>query len=106
MKKQLKNKEALNNYISNMYAEMYAGLTKVEIMQKQLAITPDPDFTITEEKIVNRLTSEGYNLDDLLEDGRAYQLLNHTNNGWLYEDEADLVYIAQTGRTVELRKRG
>lgn len=56
-------------------------------------------------EMAEKLVSEGYDLDDLITDGHAYDFAGHTNNGWLYEDEADLAYIERTGKKVELRRR-
>ena len=67
------------------------------------------DLTLTDatdEEIVKALAGEGYDLDNLVADGHAYEIGGHTNNGWLYEDEADKFYIESNGLSVELRKRG
>ena len=47
------------------------------------------------------LESEGYDLDDLVADGHGYEIDGHTNNGWLYEDEVNLLDVDK----VILKKR-
>lgn len=91
--KQFKTKEELDNYIDDK--------------------TPDVSFeNILEfdyfdhiKKIAETLEADGYDLDNLVEDGHGYELAGHTNNGWLYEDEADMEYIKSEGIQVEIRKR-
>jgi len=58
------------------------------------------------ETLARKLENEGYDLDNLVADGHAYDFAGHTNNGWIWEDEADLEAIKETGSNVELRKRG
>jgi len=56
--------------------------------------------------IIDALMADGYTeLEDLVEDGHAYEIGGHSNNGWLYKDEADLEHIKETGLDVELRER-
>lgn len=57
---------------------------------------------VTSDEIIKKLVADGYtDLDNLVEDGHAYQIGEHTNNGWLYEDEVDLAYIGNR----KLKKR-
>lgn len=60
----------------------------------------------TDDEIIEKMLEEGYtDLDNLVSDGHAYMIGTHTNNGWIYEDEADIEYIKKTGSNVEVRKR-
>lgn len=60
----------------------------------------------SDEEVINRLLEDGYtDLNNLTEDGHAYQIGEYTNHGWLYEDEADIGYIEAHGIQIELRKR-
>ena len=60
----------------------------------------------TDEEIIDALLSVGYtDLDNLVEDGHAYQIGEHTNHGWLYEDEVDIDYMKANGIHRELKKR-
>lgn len=64
--------------------------------------TQDP----TDEELLRLLTDDGYTeFDDLLSDGHGYEFCGHTNNGWLWENEADPDYIERTGRKTEVRCR-
>lgn len=59
-----------------------------------------------EEDYLKDLIEDGYtDLDNLILDGHGYQIGDHTNNGWIYEDEADMYYIKATNAKVEVRKR-
>lgn len=64
--------------------------------------THDP----TDEEFLRLLTDDGYTeFDNLTANGQGYAFCGYTNNGWLWEDEADLAYIERTGRKTEVRKR-
>lgn len=60
---------------------------------------------VSEDDIAEALVAEGYDIDDLIEDGHGYEIAGHTNNGWLYADEADADYMNRVGSKVELRAR-
>lgn len=87
--KQFKNFEEMEKWIADHFALS---------VEEQLFGYDEEEHT---NKIMQKLTEEGYDLDDLLEDGHAYQLGEHKNNGWLYEDETD----SFTSANVEIRKR-
>lgn len=58
---------------------------------------------LTEEDYINGLIADGYtDLDNLVADGHAYQIGNHTNNGWYYRDEVDMERVSDS---VEIRER-
>ena len=60
----------------------------------------------SDDDIIAALITDGYtDLDNLLANGHDYQIGSHTNNGWLYVDEADIDYIEREKRDVELRVR-
>lgn len=96
MSKQFKNKEELDKWINEKDAEIYPERDIWDIEPCKM----------TDEEIISALIAEGYvNLDNLVEDGHGYEIAGHTNNGWLYKDEADLIYIEEMGLNVELRKK-
>lgn len=70
MKKQFKNKEELDKY-----------LEKFEEVRDMFTLYFD------EKKAIESLLADGYDLDDLTEDGHGYEFCGHKNNGWLYRDE-------------------
>lgn len=94
MSKYFKTKEEFSEYIN----EKFMNHDSLEDM-----------FTSqgpTDEEIIDALLSDGYtDLDNLVEDGHAYQIGEHTNHGWLYEDEADMDYMKANGIHRELKKR-
>lgn len=60
----------------------------------------------TDEEIIKDLIDDGYtDLDNLVLDGHGYQIGNHANNGWLYEDEVDMYYVKSKNIMLEIRKR-
>lgn len=98
MSRQFKNKEELDKWIAGKNEELHpwAGRDLWDI---------DP-CPMSREEIINALIEEGYtDLDNLIADGHAYEIAGHTNNGWLYKDEADLNYIKEMGLDIELRER-
>ena len=85
--KKFKNKEELNEYIEKVTNEQHKAANP-DASDMMLA------FAFTDEKdLATRLIADGYDMDDLVEDGHAYCLDGHTNNGWLYHDEVDWDYI-------------
>lgn len=93
MSKYFKSKEELSNYINENF--MHDSL-------EDLLTSQGP----TDEEIIDALIADGYtDLDNLVEDGHAYQIGEYTNNGWLYEDEADFEYINDNGIQRKLKKR-
>ena len=89
--KYFKNIEEFNNWLTRekpTFEEMIYGRRK------------------TDEEIIKDLIDDGYtDLDNLVLDGHAYQIGNHANNGWLYEDEVDMYYVKSKNITLEIRKR-
>lgn len=91
MKKQFRNKEEFDKWIAENFQQT---------IEEMLL------HNITDEEIIQKLLEHGYtDLNDLVADGHGYQIGEYTNNGWLYEDEADMSYINATGRKTEIRKR-
>lgn len=91
MVKQFEDKDEFNRYISNV------GKSDFDDMMHG---------GVSEKDIVKSLLADGYtDLDDLVADGHAYQIDGHTNNGWLYADEADMDYISNSVRQIEIRER-
>lgn len=94
MSKYFKTKEEMSNYIN----EKFMNHDSLEDM----LTAHEP----TDEEIIDSLVADGYtDLDNLVVDGHAYQIGEHTNNGWLYEDEADMAYIEANGIQIKLKKR-
>lgn len=94
MSKYFKTKDELSNYIN----EKFVNHDSLEDM----LTSQGP----TDEEIIDALIADGYtDLDNLVEDGHAYQIGEYTNNGWLYEDEADFEYIKANGIQRKLKKR-
>ncbi len=86
--------------------------TKEEFDNWILSATPSKTLNdvlfgaLSEEQIIEKLIEDGYtDLNNLILDGHAYQIGDYTNNGWLYEDEADLAHLKATKTNIELRKR-
>lgn len=96
MSKQFKNKEELDKWISEKDAEIYPERDIWDIEPRKMS----------DEELINALIADGYtDLDDLTEDGHAYEIGGHTNNGWIYKDEANLDYIKEMDSDVDLRER-
>lgn len=91
MKKQFTNKKELDEKIEEIldFSGFYDGLEPFNF--------PKPDM----HAIATALETEGYDLDNLVADGHAYEIDGHTNNGWLYEDEVNPSCISE----VTTRKR-
>lgn len=47
----------------------------------------DIDASVDLEKVEEKLIADGYDIDNLVKNGHAYDINGHTNNGWLFEDE-------------------
>ena len=93
--KQFATKEDFNKWIEKKF---YSNIT----VEEMLLGTRTP----SDDDIISALIEDGYtDLDNLVADGHAYQIGTHTNNGWLYADEAGLDYIEREKRDVELRVR-
>lgn len=87
-----KTKEEFNQWISKRFEPKTA--------EEMLSMN------ITDDDIIQALIDDDYtDLNNLVLDGHAYQIGSYSNNGWIYEDEADKEYIERTGSKVELRKR-
>ena len=97
--KQFETKKDFSEYINRLRKRVAAenGMSEFDwLMYGEL----------TEKDIAENLIKDGYtNLDNLVANGERYMIDGHTNNGWLWEDEADLEYIKAHGITIELRKR-
>ena len=94
MSKYFKNSEELSKYIIKKFYDF-------ETLENSLCYCGP-----TDEEIVSALIEDGYtDLNNLVEDGHGYEIGGYTNNGWLYEDEADIEYMKDHGSKRELRKR-
>ena len=94
MSKYFKTGEEFDEWIHNRFFKM----EKVE----DILNFYDP----TAEEMIEALIEDGYtDLNNLVEDGHGYQIGEYTNDGWIYEDEADIEYIKSHGIKRELRKR-
>lgn len=95
--KQFETKDEFNFYINRLNIRKSEGMSLMDSLMAGPA---------TEAEIIDSLIRDGYtDLDNLTADGHGYQLGSHTNNGWIYRDEADLVYITASGRMTEVRER-
>ena len=93
MSKYFETKEEMSNYINEKF---------MKHSLEDMLTSQGP----TDEEIIDALLSDGYtDLDNLVEDGHAYQIGEHTNHGWLYEDEVDIDYMKANGIHRELKKR-
>lgn len=83
MSKYFKTKKEFDEWILNFrktYREKYGNDLFTQLS------APEP----TDEDYINGLMSDGYtDLDNLVENGHAYKIGTHTNNGWYYRDELD-----------------
>ena len=91
MSKYFKNNDELKNFIMEKFQRTF----------DDMLLSQDP----SDYDIINALIKAGYtDLDNLIEDGHAYQIGEHANNGWIYEYESDIEYLKQYPER-ELRKR-
>ena len=85
MKKQFETKEALDKWI------------EVNFPQEQPAnffeMPAEPDM----EAVAKKLEEEGYDLDNLTENGEDYEVNGHTNNGWFWAYKDDLKCLEESG---------
>lgn len=94
MSKYFKTNEELTSYIKERFYHH-------DTLEDMLCFQEPSD-----EEVINGLLADGYtDLNNLVEDGHAYQIGEYTNNGWLYEDEVDMEYMEANGIQRELRKR-
>lgn len=94
MIKYFKTEQELHNYINEKFIK--------NMTLEEMLVSQGP----TDEEIIDALLQDGYvDLNNLVENGHAYEIGEFTNNGWLYEDEADLEYMQTHGTKCELRKR-
>ena len=94
MSKYFKTKQEFDDYLNE---KIYSNRSVEDIL-----LNPE----ISDEDVISAFINEGYtDLNNLVKDGHAYRIGKYTNNGWLYEDEADLEYIKANGIKRELRKR-
>lgn len=92
--KQFKNKEEFNAYIWKNQVKK-----QPETLEDMLFFDKNNDRTV--EEIIELLEKDGYNLNNLIENGHYYEIGEYTNNGWLYEDE---LYGIENWKN-EIRKR-
>lgn len=97
MSKYFKTDEEFDSYINDLYNKKIEGLSLIDAINAGPMEAPE---------IIDALIRDGYtDLDNLVEDGHAYEIGGHKNNGWLYADETDLSYLEVWGSTVEIRER-
>lgn len=99
MSKQFETKEAFDKWVIDF---KNACMKKHGDSLIDWLMAPEPSL----EDYISGLVAEGYtDLDNLIKDGHRYEIAGHTNNGWLYRDEADMDYINANGISVEIRER-
>lgn len=72
--KKFKTKKELDKWIENNF---YRESPNIWLLPEQ------PD----EKEVAEKLLAEGYDLENLIKNGQAYEIDGHTNNGWLFDDE-------------------
>lgn len=81
MSKYFKTKEAFDKWIVD-FRKSYMGKQNADLFSQLMALGPE------QENYVKGLIADGYtDLDNLVEDGHAYEIGGYKNNGWLYRDE-------------------
>lgn len=81
MSKYFKTKEAFNKWVMD-FEKSYMEKQGSDLLSQIMAPKPK------QEDYINGLIADGYtDLDNLVEDGHAYEIGGHKNNGWLYRDE-------------------
>lgn len=81
MSKYFKTKEAFDKWIVD-FRKSYMGKQNADLFSQLMALGPE------QEDYVKGLIADGYtDLDNLVEDGHAYEIGGYKNNGWLYRDE-------------------
>lgn len=99
MSRYFSNKKEFDNWLINF--EQTYRKNQGESLFEQLS-APE----LTDDDYIKGLLADGYtDLDNLISDGHRYAISGHTNNGWLYRDEADMNYIKQINCEIELRER-
>lgn len=85
MKKQFKDKETLDKWIEiNFPAEQTGNFFEMPA---------EPNM----EAVAAKLESEGYDIDNLTENGEGYEINGHTNNGWFWAYKDDLKRLEESG---------
>lgn len=84
MSKYFKTKEAFDKWVMD-FEKSYMEKQGNDLFSRIMAPKLD------QKDYVNGLVADGYtDLDNLVEDGHAYEIGGHKNNGWLYRDEIDI----------------
>lgn len=72
--KQFKTKELLDKWIHDNFYKDSDNFWDISF---------SPDM----KEVAKKLLADGYNLDNLVASGHAYEIDGHTNDGWLFDDE-------------------
>lgn len=84
MKKQFANKKELDAWVEENFPVKYENVFTMPEMAD-------------EKEIANKLLEEGYDLDDLTENGEGYEVDGHTNNGWTEVYKEDVKWMESAG---------
>ena len=85
MAKQFKNKEEMDKWIEANFQRKQAG--------NFFEMPEDPDMAAVSKK----LEADGYDLDNLTENGEAYEINGHANNGWFRAHKDELGWLESVG---------
>lgn len=85
MTKQFKDKDELDRWIEDHFP--YESTDDFFEMPKE------PDMAAVAEK----LEADGYDLDNLTENGEGYEINGHANNGWFWAYKDDLKCLEESG---------
>lgn len=72
--KQFNTKAALEKWIEKNFQRERNGVL-------------DIDIPLDLEKVEEKLIADGYDIENLVKNGHAYDINGHANNGWLFDDE-------------------
>lgn len=84
MKKQFANKKELDAWVEENFPV------------KKENVFAMPEMT-DEKEIANKLTEEGYDLDDLTANGEGYEIDGHAKNGWTEVYKEDVKWMESAG---------
>lgn len=90
--KRFKTKESLDKWISDNFYEEPENAWELPAQPQ-------------EKDVAEKLLADGYDLDNLIKNGQAYEIDGHTNNGWLFEGEVSMEYAESMRAAGKLIKR-
>ena len=85
MTKQFKDKNELDRWIEDHFP--------YESTDNFFEMPEEPDMAAVAEK----LEADGYDLDNLTENGEDYEINGHSNNGWFWAYKSELKCLEESG---------